>query len=353
MAWTLKRRRGALLLAALGLIAIVAGACGGGGEPQDVELTTVDGIRIAAEVREGSDTWVLLAHQWPNDRTLWTPIADRFRERGYSVLIWDARCHGESECTYAEKGDSVGDNWRDWNAALDFAVAEGASAIYAIGASMGGTGAVQVAADRDEIVAIAALSSPNRFKGLDALENYERVTVPRLFIVGAQDVAAPKFSQRFHQRAAGPSRLVVFDTDLHGNRLAVSDEFGERVQQLLLDFVEDPAATVADTDHDTCMESIEAGLAGEIVAHGLRTGQALPQGILDRLAEMDIDPEDLEEMEVSELDVVLSSVDLLENRPTILDYSVTFVLLQPGSDADPTWAMIESSATIVGSCIAS
>ncbi|MEE9277578.1 MAG: alpha/beta fold hydrolase [Dehalococcoidia bacterium] len=340
------------------LAAILVAACGGGlAELQDVELSTADGVTIVGDVRRGDSsqggTWVLLAHQWPNERRLWEPIADGFQERGYSVLAWDFRCHGESECRSESKSDSVQDNWRDWNAAIDFAVAEGATAIYAIGASMGGTSAIQVAAERDEIVAVAAISSPNRFKGLDALERFDQVTIPKLFIAGAGDMAAPKFSQRFDARAVGPSRLVVLDTDLHGNTLAVDEEFGPRVQALLYDFVVDPLAVVAAEGEDRCDESFEAGIAGEIIAHGLRREDPLPEGILARLAELNIDVEDLEEVEVREREVVLASRDLLENRPTILEYSITFVLVQPGGGTTANWTDIEGSAVVVGACGAS
>lgn len=241
----------------LGMLVVVASvvvaACGGGddgsGLPDGaslVDLTTDDGFALVGESYEGGAEWVLLGHMFTDDRGTWDPIAAGFAERGYSVLVWDFRCHGESACVGETFSDGVPDIWRDWNAALDYAVTEGATSVVAIGASMGGTSAIQVAADRDEIVAVGAISSPNRFKGLDALANYEQVTVPKLFIVGADDMAAPKFSRRFHEEATGPSRLEVLPTDLHGNVLAVDAEFGPGIQALLYAFAADPSGTVGD-----------------------------------------------------------------------------------------------------------
>ena len=241
----------------LGLVLVVASlgvaACGGGdgssGIPDGaslVDLTTDDGFTLVAESYEGGAEWVLLGHMFTDDRRTWDPIAAGFAARGYSVLVWDFRCHGESSCAGERFRDGVPDIWRDWNAALDFAVTEGAASVVAIGASMGGTSAIQVAADREEIVAVGAISSPNTFKGLDALAHYARVTVPKLFIVGADDMAAPKFSRRFHDEATGPSRLEVLPTALHGNVLAVDAEFGPAIQSLLYAFAADPLATVGD-----------------------------------------------------------------------------------------------------------
>ena len=252
----------------LGLAVVVAMAAGlavgltlaftGGdndGLPDGAKRTAImtdDGLTLAADVWRGNktlrDEWVLLGHQFPDERRPWDPVATLIHDADYTVLAWDFRCHGESvgaaRCNADSRSDAVQNIWRDWNAAINYALAQGATRIVAIGASMGGTSAVQVAADRPEIVAVSAISSPNRFKGLDALENYAAVTVPKLFIVGEQNVAAPDFSRRFHAEAVGPSRLLVLDTDLHGNPLAVSVEFGPFIQHLLLAFVRDPAGTV-------------------------------------------------------------------------------------------------------------
>ena len=94
------------------------------------------------------------------------------------MLTWDFRCHGDSPCETETKGESVFNIWREWHAAIDYAVAQGATTIYGIGRNLGGTSAVQVAADRSELDAVAAVSSPYRFKGLDALANYDRASAP-------------------------------------------------------------------------------------------------------------------------------------------------------------------------------
>ncbi len=263
-----RRRRAALrpltaaLPALLLALLLLAPACGGdaaddapsadrrGERRPDATVFTwqsSDGVEIEAELRRGGDEWVLLGHQFTGSRRDWDQMVDGFAERGYTVLIWDFRCHGESGCNTEDdsKREATQDIWREWEAAFDYAVANGARRIHAGGASMGGTSLIQVAADRDDVASIFAISSPNRFQGLDALEHYDRVTVPMLFIVGAGDKAAPDFSQRYFDRAAGPARLDVLNTDLHGNTLAQDSLWGPRVQPMLYAFVEHPEGYIA------------------------------------------------------------------------------------------------------------
>ena len=210
----------AVFLAPMLLALLLAAACGGGGDADDAgsrqgerrsdaavfTWESSDGVEIEAELRRGGPDWVLLGHQFTGSRRDWDPMVEGFAARGYTVLTWDFRCHGESGCNTPNdsKRDATQETWREWVAALDYAVANGARRIHAGGASMGGTALIQVAAGRDDIATIFAISSPNRFQGLDALERYDRVTVPMLFIVGAGDKAAPDFSQRYFDRAAGP-----------------------------------------------------------------------------------------------------------------------------------------------------
>ncbi|PZC48568.1 MAG: Esterase/lipase [Chloroflexi bacterium] len=224
-----------------------------------------DGVEIEAEVRRGGDQWVLMGHQFTGNRRDWDQMVEGFSARGYTVLTWDFRCHGESGCNTVNnsKRDATKEIWREWLAALDYAKANGATVIHAGGASMGGTSLIQVAADRDDITTIFAISSPNRFQGLDALENYDRVTVPKLFIVGADDMAAPDFSQRYFDMATGPARLDILETALHGNTLAQDPVWGPIVQPMLYAFAEDPDGYIAAGEVNNLESAAQAEAADE------------------------------------------------------------------------------------------
>ncbi len=240
-------RRSTLLVIAIA--ALLVAACGGDGvEREDFDLTASDGFVFPAEVTLSDDSvhgvWVLLGHQFTGNRRDWDSLRDDFLDRDLTVMTWDFRCHGEAPCETETKGESVEQIWREWMASLDYAVAQGATTIYAAGASMGGTSLIQVAADRPEIDALAIVSSPNRFKGLDALANYERVTIPKIFVVGRADNFAPVFSRRYHEQATGPSRLVMLETELHGTTLVQDKDWGPIARGHVVEFFDDPATMV-------------------------------------------------------------------------------------------------------------
>ena len=239
-------RRSSLLVIAI--VALLVAACGDGVEREDFDLTADDGFVFPAEVTRTDDSlpgvWVLLGHQFTGNRRDWDSLRDDLLERDLTVMTWDFRCHGEAVCETETKGASVENIWREWMASLDYAVEQGATTIYAAGASMGGTSLIQVAADRDEIEAVAIVSSPNRFKGLDALANYERVTIPKIFVVGRADNFAPVFSRRYHEEAMGPSRLVMLETELHGTTLVQDKDWGPIARGYVVEFFDDPAAMV-------------------------------------------------------------------------------------------------------------
>ena len=221
------------LLGIVAAAALLAAACGGGDSVKilEFELEANDGFRFVAELTDDTDldgeTWVLLGHQFTGNRRDWDGLRDELIEAGFTVLTWDFRCHGESPCETDTKGESVFNIWREWHAAIDYAVEQGAPKMYGIGASMGGTSVLQVAADRPELQAVAAVSPADfTFKGLDARTNYDQLTAPKFFIVGRTNASAPDFSRRYHERATGPSRIVVLETDLHGATLVKSEDFG-------------------------------------------------------------------------------------------------------------------------------
>jgi pimeloyl-ACP methyl ester carboxylesterase len=124
---------------------------------QDVDFQG-DGVRLkgwrfpAQGARRGL---VVYLHGFGDDRRGGTGIAQRFTPRGFDVIAYDSRAHGQSEgacCTYgcAEK--------RDLARVLD---REAGGPIVLLGGSLGGAVALECAADDPRIslvVAIAAFS---------------------------------------------------------------------------------------------------------------------------------------------------------------------------------------------------
>ena len=225
-------------------------------------LQSYDGARFVAETSGEGDEWVLLGHMYrtkntnPTNRFIWDRLAERLVAEGYKVLRWDFRCHGDTPCVYSDRQiEDVPEVFLEWEAAIDYAVEEGAQTIYGVGVSMGGTSLMQVAAYRDEFAAVSAISSPNifpnkapsnsdrggsEFDRLDGLATIRDVQVPKLYMVGARNQCAYWQSNRYFQRAGEPTRFVIYDTDLHGTEILDDDEIGPDAVQELVDFLADP-----------------------------------------------------------------------------------------------------------------
>ena len=225
-------------------------------------LQSYDGARFVAETSGEGDEWVLLGHMYrtkntnPTNRFIWNRLAERLVAEGYKVLRWDFRCHGDTPCVYSDRQiEDVPEVFLEWEAAIDYAVEEGAQTIYGVGVSMGGTSLMQVAAYRNEFAAVSAISSPNifpnkapsnsdrggsEFDRLDGLATIRDVQVPKLYMVGARNQCAYWQSNRYFQRAGEPTRFVIYDTDLHGTEILDDDEMGPDAVQELVDFLDDP-----------------------------------------------------------------------------------------------------------------
>ncbi len=121
-----------------------------------------DGAELRGHVFGSGDRWVILSHMFPDDQTDWYPFAGQLSARGYHVLTFDFRGYGESQ------GDKQIDRIdRDLSAALAFVRQQRPRRVVLLGASMGATASIIVAA-REPVDGLIALSAPTAFRGLDA-----------------------------------------------------------------------------------------------------------------------------------------------------------------------------------------
>ena len=259
---------GALLAIVVALAVAVPLALGTKSDENDpFVLKAEDGARFVAEVNGSGDDWVLLGHMYrtkntnPTNRRIWDKFAERLVEEGYRVLRWDFRCHGATPCVYSRRQiEDVPDIYMEWDAAIDYAMEEGAEQIFGIGVSMGGTSLMQVAAYRTEFTAVSAISSPNIFPNkppkdsdrasedgfdkLDGLANVADIQVPKLYMVGARNQCSYWQSNRYFKRAGEPVRLVIFETDLHGTEILDDEQIGPDAVQEVVDFLADPGGVI-------------------------------------------------------------------------------------------------------------
>jgi len=140
---------------------------------QSLDLITEDGIRLSAwytPPRNGAV--ILLAHGYGDNRPEW--VHEMLAKKGYGVMAWDARAHGESDGNISTIGYL---EVLDVKAALDYVLAQpDVEHIGAWGGSMGGATLIRAGAAFPEIEALWIDSS---FASLDDEINY---LVPYPFI---------------------------------------------------------------------------------------------------------------------------------------------------------------------------
>ena len=221
---------------------------------------TLQGWRCSAQgVRRGT---IVYLHGTADNRTSSAGVIRRFGPRGFDVIAYDSRGHGESggdTCTYGfhEKHDLHG--------VLD-TIASGP--IVLLGTSLGAAVALQEAADDRRVSAVLAAETfsdlrtiateraPFFFtkatirramqvaaeRGLfdvDAVSPERaaaRITVPVLLVHGAVDVETrPEHSQRVFVALKGPKRLILVPSAGHNGSLRseVWEEIERWVDQVL------------------------------------------------------------------------------------------------------------------------
>jgi pimeloyl-ACP methyl ester carboxylesterase len=225
---------------AAAILCVVLSACasGGSGAPagEDVRFTTDDGVELVGEVRGNGELAVVLLHMYPADRDSWTPFASRLAGEGYTALSFDFRGYGESGG--AKRIDQI---WRDVLAAVRLMRSRGHGRIALVGASMGGTAALIVAA-RADLAGVVTLSAASSFRGLTIPpEALTLIDEPTLFIAAQEDVSAATTAQELYAGSPGGKEVQIVAGSEHGTELLHGEQAGS-VQAAILDFLQTDAA---------------------------------------------------------------------------------------------------------------
>jgi len=152
-------------------------------EYRDIELHTEDGITLSAWYTPPKNgAVILLAHGYSGFRT--TNYYLLFAKRGFGVLAWDFRAHGESGGDFSTLGD---DERLDVEAALDYALAQsGVRHVGAWGGSMGGATVILTAAYRPEIEAVVSDSAYPTLEDAYRVGSPATVFQPMMFFIEMQ-----------------------------------------------------------------------------------------------------------------------------------------------------------------------
>jgi Dienelactone hydrolase and related enzymes len=183
---------------------------------QTVRFGAAGATNLVGVVVGTGKTGVVLAHQSRGNRCQWGDYAHELAEAGYRSLIFD----------FAGSGLSTGSDANDAAvvAAAGYLRTQGVNTVVLIGASMGGT-AVLAAAPQiaPPVAAVASLSGPARFDGVDAAEAVKKLTVPVLYAVCAGDSGFANDAQTLSDatRAGTDKKLLVLpNCNSHGVQLA-------------------------------------------------------------------------------------------------------------------------------------
>lgn len=236
------------------LVVVMASSCGGSSDtpvnsvtlvPPDADVLSV-GIVVQGEQQvlkgwlygDENDVLVILSHMRPNDQTAWEPFAKELVENGYAALTFDFRGYGISPGN--KNFDKLDE---DLAAAISYMLARdtarGASRpLFLIGASMGGTTALVVAAEAD-VAGVVSVSSPSEFQGQNATDAISRIVAPTILIAAEEDIAAMVSLEEL-ETAAGSATSITYAGGEHGTAL-VEGEHAAAVQDEILRFLDQHA----------------------------------------------------------------------------------------------------------------
>ncbi|MDE2801600.1 MAG: alpha/beta hydrolase [Chloroflexota bacterium] len=197
----------------------------------DVEFASTDGVPLCGRHYGNGDVTVVLAHMRPSDQESWQPLAETLAREGYAAFTFNFRGYEPSG------GDKeIGLIDFDLGGALDYLSTLGVDRPVLVGASMGGTAAVKVAANRD-VGGVIALSAPADIEGLSASEYVAAVDEPKYFMVAEDDTVARLDGAALYDASSEPRYFEVFTGGEHGSDL-VYGRHSELVQERILELLE-------------------------------------------------------------------------------------------------------------------
>lgn len=178
-----------------------------------VYFPTSDHLQLAGWLyQKGASTAIICSHQLAGTSADWESAAPWLAAHGFMTLTYDFRGAGESGGQFdAQKFDL------DLLAALAFLHSQGAKKVILLGASLGATESLRIAAQTQVAGVIAISTGYGAFlHGQLILDKaiIKAITAPKLFIASKDDTG-PETQAMFND-ASTPKNLHIYPGETHG-----------------------------------------------------------------------------------------------------------------------------------------
>jgi alpha-beta hydrolase superfamily lysophospholipase len=199
----------AATLAAPILLAPAAAASNSKGAPppENVEIKTSDGVKLAASFYKPKERApaVLLVHDAGGSRTTLEPMAEQLQKRGFGVVTVDLRGHGASKTDKldweklpeADKKSTWSFATRDLDAAAAWVLGQEnihSSSLSIVGVGSGCALAVRHAKSDENVVCLALLSPLTQSYGFDVKADITALAGLPTFVLASKDDEAERMA---------------------------------------------------------------------------------------------------------------------------------------------------------------
>ena len=222
------------LILVLIVAATLAAGCTSSDSGRGVLITADDGLVLRGKVYGSGAAGVILTHELDGDKSAWTDFAERLAGRGFFVLTFDFRGHGDSP---GPREAGIAD--ADLAAAVRYIRSPdglGRPNFFLVGASMGGTAALKVAA-LERALGVVTLSAPISVRGLSARNEIEGIAAPKLFVAAENDPPYTDAAQALFDLAGNPKEILFLPGSDHGTGLLRGEEAAQ-ARRAIIEFLE-------------------------------------------------------------------------------------------------------------------
>jgi dienelactone hydrolase len=174
---------------------------------------------------------VLFANQYAMRACSWHTYAKTLAQRGYRAMAFDFD---------STSGGTPVKSDADVASAARYLRGQGVTTLVLIGGSRGGTAVLSAATMiKPAVAGVVSISAPAAFDGMDALAAVAGLTVPVLYLAGAEDTRFADDAERLFRATPGRMKQkIVLEGPQHGEGFILgSDPSSVKAQQAIAEFL--------------------------------------------------------------------------------------------------------------------